>query len=129
MTAPSHRAPEGFGRFQVRLMLAMMFLVSAITALGLYLAERNQASGAEIGLQREFQGQLAALRRIQQLRHAALAELSRVLVRKPRIHAALEDNALDLLYPIAKDELRDVMNRRDGPETGAPLQAVFYRFL
>jgi hypothetical protein len=29
---------------------------------------------------------------------------------KPRIHAALEDNALDLLYPSAKDELRDLMD-------------------
>ena len=38
--------------------------------------------------------------------HAALAELCRSLVRKPRIHAALEDNALDLLYPAAPSSRR-----------------------
>jgi signal transduction histidine kinase len=78
-------------------------------------------------MQREFQGELTALHDIQALRHATLAELCRVLVRKPRIHAALEDNALDLLYPSAKDELRDVMERQD--QTKQVHQARFYRFL
>ncbi len=55
-----------------------------------------------------------------------------VLAKKPRIRAAFEDGALDLLYANAKDELRDMMNPTDGSsdETGGPsLQANFYRFL
>ena len=48
------------------------------------------------------------LHNVHEIRQAALAERCRALVRKPRIHAALEDNALDLLYPSAKDELRDI---------------------
>ena len=53
-------------------------------------------------------------------------------MRKPRIHAALEDGALDLLYPSARDELRDVMEIDAGqtPEQAAyALHAEFYRFL
>jgi signal transduction histidine kinase len=53
-------------------------------------------------------------------------------VAKPRIHAALEDNALDLLYPSAKDELRDIMQDEKNPRpdeiSGVP-HARFYRFL
>jgi signal transduction histidine kinase len=53
-------------------------------------------------------------------------------VAKPRIHAALEDNALDLLYPSAKDELRDIMQDEKNPQpdqiSGVP-HARFYRFL
>ena len=121
--------PGTLGRFRVRLMLAMMLLVSAITALGLYFAQRNLAAGAETALQREFQSELAAAHGIQELRHTELAELCRALVRKPRIHAALEDNALDLLYPIAQDELRDLMNPGDQPSPQAGPRAIFYRFL
>ena len=109
----------------------MMVVVSAITALGLYVAQRNLAADVARNLQREFQAELASLHNVQEVRHSALAERSGALVRKPRIHAALEDNALDLLYPSAKDELRDVMEERGrGPESPAQaLHAEFYRFL
>ncbi|MSU63323.1 MAG: HAMP domain-containing histidine kinase [Pedosphaera sp.] len=129
MTFLSNPLIGDLGRFRVKLMLAMMMLVSVITALGLYFAQRNLAASVEKDLQREFQSELTALHDVQALRHAALAELSRALVRKPRIHAALEDNALDLLYPIARDELRDVMKPGDPQSSKAALQAVFYRFL
>jgi len=69
---------------------------------------------------------------VEELRYAALAERCRALVEKPRIHAALEDNALDLLYPSAKDELRDIMEDEKNPQpdqiSGVP-HARFYRFL
>ncbi len=53
------------------------------------------------------------------------------LAAKPRIHAAMEDNALDLLYPSAKDELRDLMEGEEPPPEQAAqwLHARFYRFL
>jgi signal transduction histidine kinase len=65
------------------------------------------------------------------LRHAALAERCNVLAAKPRIHAAMEDNAIDLLYPSAKDELRDLMEGDEPPPEQATqsLHAKFYRFL
>jgi signal transduction histidine kinase len=125
-----NRSPETarsrLTRFRVKLLLAIMLVVSAITALGVYLVQRNAMAVLARDLQRDFQTQLAALHAKEELRNAALAERCRTLVSKPRIHAALEDNALDLLYPTAKDELRDLMAAVSGNESSA---ASFYRFL
>ena len=129
MTSLSAPIPTGLRRFRLRLIVVMMGLVCAITALGLYFAQRNLAATVQNELRIEFQSGLDALHGVQDLRHAALAELCRNLVRKPRIHAALEDDALDLLYPIAKDELRDVMTPGDPLPSKQALQGVFYRFL
>jgi len=117
--------------FRTKLLAAMMVVVSALTSLGLYLSQRAVAAGAERDSQQNFQAELSWLHKIQELRHTALAERCRALVAKPRIHAALEDNALDLLYPSAKDELRDLMEGNEpSPEQGAgTLTAKFYRFL
>ena len=108
-----------------------MLVISAITALGLYLAQRSVTANANQALQQDFQAGLSSLHELQELRHAALAERCLALAAKPRIHAALEDNALDLLYPSAKDELRDLMEGEEPPsgQTASTLHARFYRFL
>ena len=62
---------------------------------------RAMSTTARRDLEREFRAEFAALRAVQEIRRAALAERCRALARKPRLHAALEDNALDLLYPSA----------------------------
>ncbi|MEO6001969.1 MAG: HAMP domain-containing sensor histidine kinase [Opitutus sp.] len=132
MIAPSSLESVGAVRFRTRLLIAMMLVVSAITAGVLYVTQRKAAEAYEQELQHEFQAELAAVHGVQEIRHAALVERCRALVRRPRIHAALEDNALDLLYPSAKDELRDVMLPDTDP-TSEPalygLHAEFYRFL
>ncbi len=122
---------SGVARFRARLLVAMALLALAITGCGLFFAQRKVAAETEHDLQRDFQAELASLHSVQEVRHAALAERCRVLVRRPRIHAALEDNALDLLYPSAQDELRDVMDEKDAPDEplARVLHARFYRFL
>lgn len=117
--------------FRGKLWAAMMLVITVLTAAWLYFAQRKIAAEAEYDLQWEFQGELNALQGIQEIRLAALAERCRVLVGKPRIHAALEDGALDLLYPSARDELRDVMDGDVPARAGAArfLRARFYRFL
>jgi signal transduction histidine kinase len=82
-------------------------------------------------LQENFQAELSSLHKLEELRHAALADRCNALAAKARIHAAIEDNAIDLLYPSAKDELRDLMEGEEPPpEEGAEsLHATFYRFL
>lgn len=107
----------------------MMLIVGVITALGLYLAQRKVAVETRRELLRDFQDELAALHGRQEIRHAALAERGKALVVRPRIHAALEDNALDLLYPTARDELRDVLVKNQGEPLQHALNARFYRFL
>ena len=132
MISTSAPAKSGLLSFRIKLLAAMMLVVSGITALGLYLAQRQLAANAEQELEREFQGEVASLHSVQEMHLAALAARCRTLAEKSRIHAALEDNALDLLYPNAKDELRDMMDRNDedADEPGAPnLHATFYRFL
>src|SRR6059058_6438200 len=117
--------------FRTKLLVAIMLVVSAIMAFGLYLAQRNVTAAAQRDLQQSFQAELSSLDKVQELRNAALAERCRALALRPRIHAALEDNALDLLYPSAKDELRDLMEGEEpAPERAAhSLHAKFYRFL
>lgn len=130
MTADENNA--GVSSYRIKLLVAMMVVVVAMTTLGLFLAERKVAIEARLDLLQDFHNELATLHSVQEVRHAALAERCRVLVLRPRIHAALEDNALDLLYPSAKDELRDIVNPNDDndPETPAhALNARFYRFL
>ena len=132
MTPPPEAKKSGVASFRTKLLVAMALVVFAITASGLYFAQRKVAAETEHDLQRDFQAALASLHGVQEIRHAALAERCRALASKPRIHAALEDNALDLLYPSAKDELHDVMEGEGGqpPETAAhALRAKFYRFL
>jgi signal transduction histidine kinase len=132
VTPPPDPGKTNVASFRSKLLIAMMLVVAAITAIAVYFAERNAAANVETALQREFQSDLAVLHSRQEIRHAALVERCRALIRRPRIHAALEDNALDLLYPTAKDELRDLMGNTSGPvaDPVAPaLRAQFYRFL
>src|SRR5437588_2409447 len=117
--------------FRTKLAIAMMLVVSAVTALGIYLGQGRVTANAKRNLRQTFQAELSGLDKLQELRHATLAERCSLLAEKPRIHAALEDNALDLLYPSAKDELRDLMEGSDvsSERAAGSLQARFCRFL
>ncbi|MBV9617898.1 MAG: hypothetical protein JO201_01690, partial [Verrucomicrobia bacterium] len=117
--------------FRTKLSAAMMLVVAAITAFGLYLAQRNVTRNAERARRSNFRSEVAALDKLLELRHAAVSERCQRLAANPRIHAALEDNALDLLYPTAKDELRDLMENRNvaSNRVASTLHAKFYRFL
>src|SRR5436305_15131655 len=118
---------EGVASFRTRLFTAIMVIVATLTALGFYLAQRKVAADAEQNLQENFQAEISSLHKLEQLRHAALAERCNVLAAKPRIHAAMEDNAIDLLYPSAKDELRDLMEG-DEPTTALAAQSLTAKF-
>ena len=113
--------------FRLRVLFGMMLVVGAFTALALWIAQQQVTQDARQQLEKVFQNEVASLDRARAVRHAALVERSRSLARKPRIHAALEDDALDLLYPNAEDELRDVME--GDADADHPLRANFYRFL
>jgi len=94
-----------------------MVIVSAITVAVLYITERNVEINVALELHRQFQSSLAALDQLQEIRHATLAERCKSLVGRSRIRAALEE-APDLLYPSAENDLSDLMGT-----------ARFYRFL
>ena len=131
MTGSSRQRSGTATSFRAKLLLAMMLVVSALTILGVYLAQRNVAATTQRDLKQSFEAELSWLHRVQQLRNAALQDRCQKLATKPRIHAALEDNALELLYPSAKDELRDLMEAEQQPaeQAAGSLHAKFYRFL
>src|SRR5437667_10089313 len=131
MNSTVQPAKENLARFRTKLFAAMMIIVETLSALGLYFAQGKVTADAERDLQQNFQAELSSLHKLEDLRHAALAERCNALAAKPRIHAALEDNALDLLYPSAKDELRDLMEGEEPPpdQAARSLHAKFYRFL
>lgn len=133
MSLKSSTRRADLSRFRWKLLLAMMLVVLALTGLGLMLAQRKVEIEAARDLQQDFRNELAALHGVQEMRATALAERCRALVMRPRIHAALEDNALDLLYPTANDELREILSKENAApssETDASvLHATFYRFL
>lgn len=122
------KEPHAAG-FQLRLLAAILLVILALTTLAFYFAQWKITAQAEKGFQRNFQAALSTLHQLQELRHATLTERCRLLAEKPRIHAALEDNALDLLYPSARDELHDLMVGDDRAYNQSSLSAKFYRFL
>src|SRR5438105_5103079 len=131
MIPPASTNRRQVSTFRRKLAIALMLVVFAVTALGIYLGQGRVSANAERDLKQKFQAELSGLDKLRDLRNAALAERCRVLAEKPRIHAALEDNALDLLYPSAKDELHDLMEEGSASSDQAVglLHARFYRFL
>ncbi|MCB1099184.1 MAG: HAMP domain-containing histidine kinase [Verrucomicrobiae bacterium] len=106
----------------------MMILVSGVTLVALYVAQRKLTTEVNRDMQHVFRAELLALDILRTTRHAAMSVRCQALVRRARIQAALEDDALDLLYPSARDELSDL--RQDVSPDGSPaLHAEFYRFL
>lgn len=116
---------SGIAGFRIRLLLGMMFVVSAVTALSLWIAQHRVSTDVRQQMQQAFRNETSAIQQAREVRHSALIERSRALARRPRIHAALEDDARDLLYPNAEDALRDTMDSA----ANHALKARFYRFL
>jgi signal transduction histidine kinase len=107
----------------------MATVVLILTGGGLFYTQRYAAAAAERERQQEFRTALARVRAVRQARAAELARRCAALVRKSRIHAALEDDALDLLYLSSRDELGDLLGHNAAKSDAPALAAVFYRFI
>src|SRR5215475_1925178 len=131
MSAAATARNKEVASFRTRLFAAIMVIVATLTVLSFYLAQRKVTADAEQNLQQAFLTELTAMHQVEELRHATLADRCIALVAKPRIHAAIEDDAIDLLYPSAKEELRDLMEGDEPPpeQAARSLHARFYRFL
>src|SRR4030095_9673809 len=131
MRATGDTRNKEVARFRIRLFGAIMLIVATLTALGFYLAQRRITADDKRNWQQTFQNEISSMQELGKLRHAALADRCGELAAKPRIHAAIEDDAIDLLYPSAKDELSDLMEGDEPPpkQAARSLHARFYRFL
>lgn len=129
---PPPGGESGVAAFRAKLLAAMTLVIVGLTSFGLFLMERSVTRETQHDLQLAFASELSLLRTVRYIRHGSLAERCRALVRKPRIHAALEDNALDLLYSSAKDELGDAIPPGETASSGEARISIrprFYRFV
>jgi PAS domain S-box-containing protein len=117
--------------YRTRLLLAIMLLVCAITAVILYLAQRSALAEVQGTLQHEFQSQLGFLRGAQEVRRAVIAERCRILAKSVRMRAAIEEDSIEDVYRTADVELRDVVAREEleAGQSSISLHANFYRLL
>ena len=79
MTDENNATQSRVTSFRTKLLAAMMLVVSAVTALGLLLAQRNVVATSERNLRKNFQMEFSALNKLQEFREAALAERCRTL--------------------------------------------------
>ncbi len=89
--------------------MTMTIIVLMVTVIAIFLVQRRMEADLKWNLNRRFESEFNALIAIQNATAAAVVDRCRALARLPRIHAAFEDGGLDLLYPIAGDELRAIM--------------------
>jgi signal transduction histidine kinase len=117
--------------FRVKLLLAMMLIVVAITGTAVYIAENNLRSNQEHLLNAQFQNQVRSFLAVQDLRSGAVAEKCRDVSRSVRLRAALEEKDVDDLYRNALAELQDVFspNESDANNSDQTVRASFFRFV
>lgn len=118
--------------FHRRLFLVLVMVMGVLIVTGATLTHRHLARLTEQQFNSSARQMAEALAQTRQVRQAVLTGICSDLAGKPRILASLEDDALDLLYPSALNELRPII----GPTTTSgrnpvdpPVKARFYRFL
>ena len=117
--------------FRAKLLLAMMFIVLAVTIATVYLAEENRRANQERALDAQFQNQVQSFLKIQETQSGAITEKCRALSRGVRIRAALEERDVDDMYRNALTELDGILEH-SGDSVGSPSdvgRASFFRFL
>ena len=128
MNAPLNQRASSARSFRLRLLLAMMLVVSAITAAGLFLAQRSVESDAQQSLQQRFQSEFADLLGVQGAHRAMIADRCRAFANSVRARAAMEEGNVEALYMNAGADLRDLL-QDDESFGGHTLRATFIRFL
>lgn len=138
MKALAIPANSGARGFRLRLFVTMTVVVGLVTVIAVYFAQRGMDADLRWNLDRRFQSEFDALLAVQEANHAAVVDRCRMLVRSSRIHGAIEDDAMDLLYSSTDDELRSVLPSRYATGSagaaldsggGGMFQARTYRFL
>ena len=115
--------------FRTKLLVAMMLVVSTVTAAALYFAQRGIEADAERTRQQEFQAAFANLLGVQAAHRAMIAERCDAVAGALRNRSALEDANLEALYLNADIELRALLKTAQPASDPSSLHATFLRFL
>ena len=116
-------------KFRLKLLVAMMLVVSAVTSVTLYLAGKNLRQKHQEMLNVRFQNEVRSFLALQETRLAALNEKCKALSHSVRLRAALEERDVDDLYHNALAELRDLLAPNPAYPRGAATRASFVRFI
>ncbi|EDY82705.1 ATPase, histidine kinase-, DNA gyrase B-, and HSP90-like domain protein [Verrucomicrobiia bacterium DG1235] len=108
--------------------MRIVIALCVLTGLGILASHSYLSTLANETFRANIEEEARATDEARKMRQLVLTEICESLARKPRIRAALEDDALDLLYLSAKDELSIIYKPRS-TLPGAHLHALFYRFL
>jgi signal transduction histidine kinase/CheY-like chemotaxis protein len=118
-------------KFRLKLLVAMMLVVVAVTSVTLYLAEKNLRQQNQETLEAQFQNEVHGYLALQEARLAGISEKCRTLSHAVRLRAALEERDVDDLYRNALTELRDVLSTDEGvaEDSAGSVRASFVRFI
>jgi signal transduction histidine kinase len=118
--------------FRAKLLLAMMFIVSVVTGVTVYVAGNNLRANQQQTLDRQFQNQVRSFVALQRARAGTVTEKCLALAHSVRLRAALEEHDIEDLYQNALTELQPVLNASevsaDRKETPSA-RASFFRFI
>ena len=123
-TAPTTR---GTLSFRAKLLLAMMLVVAAVTTTTLAVTRRFVERAYARVTRERFTAEADAFAALQEARLAAARSRVRNLARSVRLVAAVNERDVALLYKIAVDELRNVLEL--DPDAGGLAPATFFRVL
>ena len=116
------------GGFRTRLLVTVMLVVAAATALALWFAQHGAEAEEQRRIREDFRRTFATQLAERKAHQDALTDVCQILARKPRIVAALEEQSVPDLYENARIELqlRGVIGGANSPVAGA---ARLFRFL
>ena len=119
--------------FRIRILARIMIVVGSLTLLGVFVAQRHLSDIANRELEESIEAQIRVSEVTRKVRQAVLSEICDNLARQPRIIASFEDDALDLLYHSARNELRQIYKPQErivgSGNDSSRLRSKFYRFL
>ena len=115
--------------FRGKVLLAMMFVVIAITGATLYVSETNLRATYQEAFDAQFQNQVRSFVARQEAQSSAIAEKCLALSRSVRLRAALAEKDSEDLYQNALTELQGILESRDTVlDNNAAPRASFFRF-
>jgi class 3 adenylate cyclase len=113
--------------FRLKLQLAMLLVVLAVTGATLLVIQRNVEATYRRLFQERFASDVDFFTALRSARLAVVKTRCLGLARSVRLIAAIGEHDSALLYTIALDELRDLL--RPPPEASGARPATFFRFV
>ncbi|MEN9575569.1 MAG: hypothetical protein RL514_3424 [Verrucomicrobiota bacterium] len=109
--------------FRLKLLLAMMLVVGAVSGVTLYLTQKRVQAAYEKLFKDKLEAQITYIPREQELRIGSIKAECERLAKSVRVIAALGDGEATQLYSVARDELKIILRTEEeisSADTNAP---------